>query len=82
MLIYLSEINKIINTDEISDVNANYNVETSEDFAQVYVNTAMDAKLPIEEQPQDYCTVVLKNKTKIFLNISVEEFWKLIQSKI
>ena len=82
MLVYLSDINRIINTDEISDVSDRWDYRTDDDFAKSLLNVEIESKLPLEEQSHECCTITLKNNSKIFLNIGVEDFWNLIQSNL
>ena len=82
MLIFLENNNKIINTEYISSVSEYVQESIINDDL---LNLAPGDVIPQrpEVQQSHGIEIILKDRSKVIVeNMSVEQFWKLIQSKL
>jgi len=82
MLLYLSDVGEIINTDFIVQViSTSRRVEHIEDE---YSNLSPDESIYKKGDIQDIecCCIIMKNGRDIELEMSIKEFWEFIQNKI
>ena len=80
MLIYLEDVNKIINTDCIVSVREHvYDTVVDESFLNLKPDEEIKTSM---ESPADEIDIFLTNNQTVSLNMTVKEFWDIIKDNV